>query len=50
MGVALAGVAPFGLVRILKIQAVCDIASLTLINPRVLNIALASMSTRTEVT
>jgi uncharacterized membrane protein len=49
VGVALAGVALYGLVRLLKMQTVSDLASLTLVNPRVHNVSLAGMSLRTEV-
>ena len=49
VGVALAGVALYGLVRLLKMQTVSDLASLTLVNPRVHNVTLAGMSLRTEV-
>ena len=49
VGVALAGVALYGLVRLLKMQSVSDLASLTLVNPRVHNVSLAGMSLRTEV-
>jgi hypothetical protein len=47
--VALAGVALYGLVRLLKMQTVSDLASLTLVNPRVHNVTLAGMSLRTGV-
>lgn len=40
VGVALAGVALYGLVRLLKMQSVSDLASLTLVNPRVHNVSL----------
>ena len=49
VGVALAGVALYGLVRLLKMQSVSDLASLTLVNPRVHNVSLAGMSLRTKV-
>lgn len=49
VGVALAGVALYGLVRLLKMQSVSDLASFTLVNPRVHNVSLAGMSLRTEV-
>ena len=49
VGVALAGVALYGLVRLLKMRSVSDLASLTLVNPRVHNVSLAGMSLRTEV-
>jgi hypothetical protein len=49
VGVALAGVAFYGLIRLLKMRTVSDLASFTLINPRVHNISLAGITLRTEV-
>jgi hypothetical protein len=49
VGVTLAGVALYVLVRLLKMQSVSDLASLTFVNPRVHNFSRAGMSLRTEV-
>mgnify|MGYP000076285587 CR=1 FL=1 len=47
--IALAGAALYGLVRILRMQNVSDLTTLSLVNPRVHQVTLAGLFLRTEV-
>lgn len=49
LGIALAGAALYGLVRILRMQNVSDLTTLSLVNPRVHQVTLAGLFLRTEV-
>ena len=46
LGIALAGAALYGLVRILRMQNVSDLTTLSLVNPRVNPVTLAGLLKR----